>query len=117
GRPSTCGGYTCEPLRAFGAGRRSYDEALGVIRLVRSLARDLEVAIGLPPGGCNRRTVRDFLVDRDPASDPAEHVDFLIAFQRLTYLGQKYFGYELEQAEAEAAAAGGIVTDARARAR
>jgi hypothetical protein len=81
---------------------------------VRSLARELEVAMGLPVGGYNRAEVTRYLETHQPERAPEEHEEFLVAIHRFIYLGTKYFGYAPRPAEEAAAAAGAAVTESGA---
>ena len=51
GRPMTCGSYRCGVVTEYTAGTVGRDDSLVVIERVRSLARELEVEMGLPPAG------------------------------------------------------------------
>jgi hypothetical protein len=112
-RPSICGAYRCELLKAYVAGSKTMDEVLPVVHLVRSLARELEVEMGLPAGGYTRRKLQAYLNEIEPwavASDTftasLEHVHFLVAFSRMGLLGVKYFNYQPIAVEELAEAAG-----------
>jgi hypothetical protein len=109
GRPQTCGSYACGLLVSYTSGRVGLDDCLPVVHLVRSLARELEVEIGVPRGQFNRRVARDYLVEVEPWRDPARYAVMLVAFSRFNLLGHKYFGYKPVPVEEEAAAAGEAV--------
>ena len=115
-RPHICGAYHCELLKGYEAGTMELDEALPVVQLFRSLARELEVSMGIPAGHYTRSAVQQYLAEIEtwiiPAGAPAlppALVRFLVAFHRLNLLGVKYFGYSPELIEERAAAAGAKV--------
>lgn len=115
GRPATCGGYRCGVLIGYEEGRVGLDDGMAVIRLVWSLAREIEIEMGLPVGGYNRRVLQDYLNEVRPWENPPEHAGLLTAFYRLRVLGEKYFGYEAKPAEVDAANAGAeVVAEAAA---
>jgi len=106
GRPHTCHTYACALLRGYQGGGAERDDCLAVIRLVRSLAREMEDELGLAPGGYNRALVGDHLERERPHDDPEAHGAFLVAFHRLMAFGIKYFGYAPRPVEQAAADAG-----------
>jgi uncharacterized protein len=109
GRPQTCHTYACGLLRGYTEGTATLDDALGVVRLVRSLAHELEDEMGLPLGGYNRARVRAHLDEVRPHDHPQGNETFLVAFHRLMGLGVKYFEYAPRPEEEAAAEAGGAV--------
>jgi hypothetical protein len=106
GRPQTCTTYTCGLLRGYLDHTAAMDDCLGVIRLVRSLAHELEGEMGLPLGGYSRVQLNRHLTEHSPQDDPDAHEPFLIALHRLMALGVKYFEYDPRPDEAAAADAG-----------
>jgi hypothetical protein len=80
---------------------------LGVVRLVRSLAHELEDEMGLPLGAYSRARLNEHLATHAPQDDPDTHEPFLIAFHRLMAMGVKYFHYDPQPEETAAADAGG----------
>jgi uncharacterized protein len=110
GRPQTCHTYTCGLLSRYTAGTARLDDCLGTIRLVRSVAHELEDEMGLPLGSYNRRVLSEYLAEHQPQERPDEHAALLVAFHRLLALGVKYFGYAPRPAEQAAADAGAAVT-------
>jgi hypothetical protein len=93
-------------LNEYVGGTRTLDDALGVVHLTRTLARQLEAEMQLPFGTYNRRRAYQFLVDQAPSERPVEHSYFLVAFHRFNALGEKYFNYEAKSVEVDTAAAG-----------
>jgi hypothetical protein len=109
GRPQACGEYRCELLNQYVARSRSLDDALGVVQLVRTLSREIEVEMQVPLGAYNRRAVLRYLNDVDPSNTPTDHGRFLVAFHRLNLLGERYFRYDSKPRETEASDAGARV--------
>lgn len=106
GRPATCGDYQCSIVRGFTGGTANLDDCLSVIRLVRSLAREAEVEMGLGVGRYTRGAVTEYLQEHEPWTEPERHGRFLVVFHRLDELGRKYFGYGTKPDEQKAADAG-----------
>jgi hypothetical protein len=106
GRPHTCEGYECVLLASLAAGDMRRDECTSVIQLVRSLAHDTELAMGLRRGGFTRAAARSYIAEHDPGRDPIANADFVVPFARLAVLGTKYFGYPVDEAERPTVAAG-----------
>jgi hypothetical protein len=98
-RPSVCGSYRCELLNGYVAGTKVLDDVLPLVQLVRSLARELEVEMGIPAGGYTRRALQQYLAEIASMVAPdapmvrPELERFLVAFSRLNLLGVKYFCY------------------------
>jgi hypothetical protein len=109
GRPKTCHTYACGILDGYLNAAAGIDASLAVIRLVRSLAREMEDEMGLPAGGYNRALVGEYLEHEQPHETPDDHLAFLVAFHRLMALGVKYFGYQPRPVEQAAADAGGSI--------
>jgi hypothetical protein len=109
GRPETCGSDRCGLLDEYLAETRVLDEALAVVRLVWSLARQLEREMGLPFSTYHRRALQQFLDEHEPWATPTRYAHFLRAFHRLNILGEKYFNYAAKPAEVEASEAGAQV--------
>jgi hypothetical protein len=113
GRPAVCGSYRCALLNGYVAGTRNLDEVLPVVHLVRSLARELEVEMGIPTGEYTRGALQQYLTELKPwmiaagvITVPQELVRFLVAFSRLNLLGMKYFDYGPVSVEVQASAVG-----------
>ncbi|HEY3674069.1 MAG TPA: hypothetical protein VGN51_24260 [Acidimicrobiia bacterium] len=106
GRPKTCITYTCGLLRGYTEGTAAMDDCLGVVRLVRSLAHELEDEMGLPLGSYSRARLNQHLAAHAPQEDLEHHESFLVAFHRLMALGVKYFDYNPQPEETAAADAG-----------
>ena len=81
---------------AYEAGDATLEECAEIIRLVQGLARALEDEMGLTPGSFTRAALGEFLHQHEPRRDPETYREFLSAFDRIVYLGMRYFGYELE---------------------
>ena len=106
GRPKTCMTYECGLLKGYALGQAVLDDCMAVVRLVWSLARTLELEIGLPVGGYNRRAMQQFLEEFRPFENPERYGRLLVAWYRLDVLGNKYFSYMPRPVEVAAAAAG-----------
>ena len=105
--------YRCALLDGYVAGTRNLDEVLPVVQLVRSLARELEVEMGIPAGQYTRAALQQYLTEIEPwtvapgaPTVPQELVRFLVTFSRLNLLGEKYFGYQPVPIEVKTAAVG-----------
>ncbi len=107
GRPMTCGSYRCAVVTEYTAGRVDRDDSLAVIERVRSLARELEVEMGLAFGTYTMGAVAEFLTEHQPWAAPDRHGDFLVTFHRFDALAQQHFSYSPRPDEIEASAAGG----------
>lgn len=105
-RPAACGTYRCAVLVGYVNGEQRRDDALAVLGLVRSLARELEVEMGLAAGQFTRSALGEYLEAHEPWNAPERHARLLIALDRFTLLGLRYFGYQAEPAEQRAADAG-----------
>jgi hypothetical protein len=114
GRPATCITYECGLLKGYTLGQAVLDDCLGVVRLVWSLARTLELEMGLPIGGYNRRAMQAFLDEVRPWEDQGRYETLLVTWYRLDLLGKKYFSYSPKPTEVAAAAAGQEVAEASA---
>ncbi len=88
GRPMTCGSYQCAVVMEYTAGSVDLDDSLVVIDRVRSLARDLEVEMGLPPAGYSMTVLAGFLADHEPWVTPERHRRFLVTFSEFEVLAQ-----------------------------
>jgi uncharacterized protein len=112
GRPMTCGSYRCAVVTEYTAGRVDHDDSLVVIDLVRSLARDLEVEMGLAPGAYTMKVVAGFLTEHQPWAAPERHGQFLTTFHRFDTLAQQHFSYSPRPDEVLASAAGALLAAA-----
>jgi hypothetical protein len=95
-RPHVCGAYRCNPLTAYEVGDATLEECAEIIRLVQGLARALEDEMALPPGSFTREALGEFLREHEPRRDPERYRVFLSTFDRVVYLGMRYFGYEVQ---------------------
>jgi len=66
GRPEICGSYRCALLNSYEAGTRNLSELLPIVQLVHSLARELEVEMGIPTGGYTRNALIQYLNEVQP---------------------------------------------------
>ena len=113
GRPAVCGSYRCALLNGYVAGTKNLDEVLPIVHLVRSLARELEVEMGIPTGEYTRSALQQYLAEQTPwmiglgaPTVPQELERFLVALSRLNLLGEKYFDYGPVTVEVQASAVG-----------
>ncbi len=88
-------------------------EALPIVQLVRSLARELEVEMGIAAGEFTRAALQQHLTEFKPwmvtAGAPIVPDDverLLVGFSRINLLGVKYFRYEPASIEVQASAIG-----------
>lgn len=98
-RPHTCSAYRCRPLDDYEAGDKALDESEEIVRLMRDLTHVLEDEMGLQYGSFTRVALSEFMERIDPRHDPERYGAFLAAYDRLLYLGLRYFRYEIQSAD------------------
>ena len=81
-KPRICGDYQCGLLRAYLAGDENLDRCLASINLVRSLAHELEVAMGIAAGTFTMGALTEHLAAVCPWNAPEEHERLLMATLR-----------------------------------
>lgn len=98
-RPHICSAYRCRPLEELEADRMTLEEGEEIIRLMRALARTLEDEMGMKPGSFTRVALSAFIERHQPRRDPERYATFLATYDRLLYLGLRYFHYEIQSAD------------------
>lgn len=106
GRPMTCASYECGVLTEYTAGHVGRAASRAVIGLMRSVAHDLEVEMGLAPGTYTMEAMARFLTEHQPWGAPERYRRFLIAFHQFDTVGLEHFGRTARPDEVRASAAG-----------
>ena len=98
-RPHICSAYRCRPLQEFESDRMTLEESEEIVRLMRGLSRTLEDEMGLEHGAFTRAALSAFIERHQPRRDPERYAAFLSTYDRLLYLGLRYFQYEIQTAD------------------